>query len=395
LNKSNSLEDVRQVSTADKKVNVYKDEEDASDVLDDINVALIPGVPELDKKIANAEHNLQVEWRACSGMKTILQMLVHDPDKHNEMEGKITRSQQKITEWKDITNGLKNDRTFLIQSYPKRKKIEDSIALLETDLEKQIRSQKSLQVLLNVVEESRKEEVYENLCLCESIITNLQSNIAERKGLHLKRTSLYLQVLTDYLLFIESLQNLHQPKPNQSTQKHIAQQREKVVNELIHTEQDYLRDLQLCLKYFAEELKNSKVVESDILFGNMKSVVDMSSKLLNSFEKAVQGKDADEQELGKCFVDTADEIEGIYAQYCRNHDDAIGLLEKLPFVSSIHLFSTKCWDHPSFLIKPVQPFICSSIPFTAFIVIELITPVLIIKYKRVEESGSSPTNFRS
>lgn len=35
-------------------------------------------------------------------------MLVHDVDKHKEMDAKISRSEQKINEWKDILNGLKS-----------------------------------------------------------------------------------------------------------------------------------------------------------------------------------------------------------------------------------------------------------------------------------------------
>jgi hypothetical protein len=36
-------------------------------------------------------------------------MLVHDQEKHKEMEGKISRSQQKIAEWQDIIEGMKSE----------------------------------------------------------------------------------------------------------------------------------------------------------------------------------------------------------------------------------------------------------------------------------------------
>lgn len=32
---------------------------------------------------------------------------------------------------------------------------------------------------------------------------------------------------------------------------------------------------------------------------------------------------------GKCFVDIAEEMKEVYAVYCRNHDDAISLMEKV------------------------------------------------------------------
>ncbi|XP_031562660.1 dynamin-binding protein-like [Actinia tenebrosa] len=411
--KSNSLEDIRAAGKSGMVSSQFGsnvDQEDSAQDQDSIdynspNIVQIPGVAELNKKIANAEHNQQVEWRACSGMKTILQMLVHDQDKYKEMEVKITRSQQKIAEWKDIIDGLKGERTFLIKSYQKRKTLEDNISLLESDLQKQARSRKSLETLLEVVEDSRREEVLENLSVCDGIIDDLNTSIKELE---------------------DSLQGLDQSKPNPSTQKHSAEQRQKVVNELIHTEQDYLRDLQLCLKYFADELKNSKIVEADILFGNMKSVIETSSKLLSRFEQAVRGKDVEQQELGKCFVDLADEIKDVYAQYCRNHDDAISLLEKYEEVPEAQeVFnkclkairdSTKCWDLSSFLIKPVQrvlkyPLLLSELlKYTPEIhkdkqnlikAIHVMTDVatainevkrrkdIVLKYKRVEDSGIS------
>ena len=33
--------------------------------------------------------------------------------------------------------------------------------------------------------------------------------------------------------------------------------------------------------------------------------------------------------VGKCFVDIAEEMKEVYAVYCRNHDDAISLVEKV------------------------------------------------------------------
>lgn len=57
---------------------------------------------------------------------------------------------------------------------------------------------------------------------------------------------------------------------------------------------------------------------------------------------------------GKCFVDIADEMKEVYAVYCRNHDDAISLMEKVklyinrtssPHKAGFHLqrtFSLSC-----------------------------------------------------
>lgn len=48
-------------------------------------------------------------------------------------------------------------------------------------------------------------------------------------------------------------------KPAASSQKHMAEQRQRVVTELINTEKDYCNDLELCVTYFLRELQISQV----------------------------------------------------------------------------------------------------------------------------------------
>lgn len=48
-------------------------------------------------------------------------------------------------------------------------------------------------------------------------------------------------------------------KPAESSQKHMAEQRQRVVTELINTERDYCSDLELCVKHFLFELQTTQV----------------------------------------------------------------------------------------------------------------------------------------
>lgn len=44
---------------------------------------------------------------------------------------------------------------------------------------------------------------------------------------------------------------------------------------------------------------------------------------------------------GKCFVDLSEEIKDVYAVYCRNHDDAISLMEKVTLIYDMQTELTK------------------------------------------------------
>lgn len=244
----------------------------------------------------------------------------------------------------------------------------------------------------------------ENLEVCAQLVDKIRTKITELEA------SLYS--LTE--------------KPAASSQKHMAEQRQRVVTELINTEKDYCNDLELCVNYFLRELQYSQVKDLDCegLFGNIESVLKTSQKLLTSLENAVDNTKGNDQELGKCFVDIADEMKEVYAVYCRNHDDAISLVEKYEEIPDIQDAFTKCldkirehtrcWNLSSFLIKPVQrvlkyPLLLNELlKYTAEIhrdkynlikAISVMTDVanainefkrrkdLVVKYKKVEDSG--------
>ncbi|XP_030195781.1 dynamin-binding protein isoform X2 [Gadus morhua] len=144
----------------------------------------------------------------------------------------------------------------------------------------------------------------------------------------------------------------------------MMEKREKVVEELLQTEKDYIKDLQMCVSEIVEPLQRKQVqnVDYDGLFGNIGSVIDLSQRLFRELEET--------DSIGKVFLDFKSELEDVYKIYCQNHDDAIALLGTYEKDESIQRHVLECleklravyraWGKTnyinlgSFLIKPVQ-----------------------------------------
>ncbi|XP_063339081.1 dynamin-binding protein isoform X4 [Pelmatolapia mariae] len=144
----------------------------------------------------------------------------------------------------------------------------------------------------------------------------------------------------------------------------MLEKRSKVIEELLQTERDYIKDLQMCVEEIIEPLQQKQVknVDYEGLFGNISSVIDLSQRLLNSLHET--------DSIGKVFLDFKVELEEVYKLYCQNHDDAISLLETYEKDESVQHHVLEClkrlraiyheWGKTnyinlgSFLIKPVQ-----------------------------------------
>ncbi|XP_051925285.1 dynamin-binding protein isoform X3 [Hippocampus zosterae] len=144
----------------------------------------------------------------------------------------------------------------------------------------------------------------------------------------------------------------------------MLEKRSKVIEEMLQTEKDYIKDLQMCVLEIIEPLKKKQVknVDFDGLFGNINSVIDLSQRLFETLEET--------DSIGKVFLDFKTELEGAYNVYCQNHDDAISLLESYEKDENIQRHVLDCLERlraiyrewgktnyinlGSFLIKPVQ-----------------------------------------
>uniref|UniRef100_A0A8I5T446 Dynamin-binding protein n=1 Tax=Pongo abelii TaxID=9601 RepID=A0A8I5T446_PONAB len=144
----------------------------------------------------------------------------------------------------------------------------------------------------------------------------------------------------------------------ENPEQRMLEKRAKVIEELLQTERDYIRDLKMCIERIMVPLQQAQVPNIDFegLFGNMQMVIKVSKQLLAALEIS----DA----VGPVFLGHRDELEGTYKVYCQNHDEAIALLEIYEKDEKIqkHLQDSLadlkgCTNYinlGSFLIKPVQ-----------------------------------------
>ncbi|XP_065118971.1 dynamin-binding protein isoform X1 [Paramisgurnus dabryanus] len=147
-------------------------------------------------------------------------------------------------------------------------------------------------------------------------------------------------------------------------EQRMLEKRLKVIDELLQTEHDFIKDLQMCVKEIIQPLQEKQVqsIDFDGLFGNINSVIDLSRRLYKSLQ--------DTDSIGNVFLEYKSELEEVYKVYCQNHDDAISLLEAYEKDENIQKHVLECleklrgiyreWGKTnyinlgSFLIKPVQ-----------------------------------------
>nr|XP_030132051.3 dynamin-binding protein isoform X2 [Taeniopygia guttata] len=150
----------------------------------------------------------------------------------------------------------------------------------------------------------------------------------------------------------------------ESAEQRMLEKRAKVIEELLQTERDYIRDLEMCVERIMVPLQQAQMQNIDFegLFGNIHMVINFSKQLLS----ALEASDA----IGPVFLTHRAELESVYRVYCQNHDEAIALLETyekdeklqkllLDLLDSLRsLYSewgcTNYINLGSFLIKPVQ-----------------------------------------
>ncbi|XP_003787317.1 dynamin-binding protein isoform X1 [Otolemur garnettii] len=224
---------------------------------------------------------------------------------------------------------------------------------MEKDLDMYNQAQEELNLLLEEKQdESVRAETLENLKFCENNIESL---------------NMELQQLREMTLLSSQSSSLVASPGSMSTEnpeQRMLEKRAKVVEELLQTERDYIRDLEMCIERIMVPLQQAQVPNIDFegLFGNMQMVIKVSKQLLAALEIS----DA----VGPVFLDHRDELEGTYKVYCQNHDEAISLLEIYEKDEKIQkhlqdsladlktLYSewgcTNYINLGSFLIKPVQ-----------------------------------------
>ncbi|MGH0162652.1 UNVERIFIED_CONTAM: hypothetical protein FKN15_045790 [Acipenser sinensis] len=155
-----------------------------------------------------------------------------------------------------------------------------------------------------------------------------------------------------------SLESMPVTAPSADPEQRMMEKRSKVIEELLQTEKDYIKDMQMCVQEIIHPLQRKQVqnIDFDGLFGNVQMVIDLSTRLLKDLQ--------DTESIGSVFVEYKTELEEVYKIYCQNHDDAIALLEAYEKDESIQNHILECLEKlrgktnyinlGSFVIKPVQ-----------------------------------------
>uniref|UniRef100_A0A8C7DZ26 Dynamin-binding protein n=1 Tax=Oncorhynchus kisutch TaxID=8019 RepID=A0A8C7DZ26_ONCKI len=230
---------------------------------------------------------------------------------------------------------------------------------VEKDMEAYAHTASELRAML---EEEEEDEEDEDETSCLQTLENLEFCTYTLSTLALEQQHLQQQLQEMTLLST-------QPKCLESApvsavvaiedpEQRMLEKRSKVIEELLQTEKDYIKDLQMCVKEIIQPLQRKQVqnIDYDGLFGNINSVIDLSRRLFKTLQ--------DTDSIGKVFLDFKVELEEVYKIYCQNHDDAISLLEMYEKDESIQRHVLECLEKlrgktnyinlGSFLIKPVQ-----------------------------------------
>nr|XP_021149469.1 dynamin-binding protein isoform X2 [Columba livia] len=219
------------------------------------------------------------------------------------------------------------------------------IGEVEQDLEAYGRTRTELSLMLEEQQDELvRAEALENLDFCDSNIESL---------------SVELQELREMTLLSSQTPSLEtSTAATESPEQRMLEKRSKVIEELLQTERDYIRDLEMCVERIMVPLQQAQMQNIDFegLFGNIHMVISFSKQLLSTLEAS----DA----IGPVFLSQRAELESVYKVYCQNHDEAIALLETyekdeklqkqlLDLLDSLR-GCTNYINLGSFLIKPVQ-----------------------------------------
>ncbi|CAD5123839.1 DgyrCDS12145 [Dimorphilus gyrociliatus] len=129
------------------------------------------------------------------------------------------------------------------------------------------------------------------------------------------------------------LQSLYDLDPQRKIKDEILQKkkytREKAIEELVHTEKNYLRDIRITYECLSENRQSSgtKIIDIDFLMGNLDKVVEVSSQMSDSLEIEFK-KDFEYQRIGYVFTRLEKDLRTVYTENCTNHENVIMLLEK-------------------------------------------------------------------
>ncbi|XP_016136549.1 phosphatidylinositol 3,4,5-trisphosphate-dependent Rac exchanger 1 protein-like [Sinocyclocheilus grahami] len=143
-----------------------------------------------------------------------------------------------------------------------------------------------------------------------------------------------------------------------------------VLNEILNTERDYVRNLAFLQSAFLQRIRqtaeNQQCLTPEqvkILFSNIESILEFHCEFLSTLDACLQPEPQAHHSLGHVFLKFRDRF-SVYGEYCSNHEKALRLLmelNKIPHVRTflLHLMllgGKKSTDVPleGYLLSPIQ-----------------------------------------
>ncbi|EGC29927.1 hypothetical protein DICPUDRAFT_4855, partial [Dictyostelium purpureum] len=141
--------------------------------------------------------------------------------------------------------------------------------------------------------------------------------------------------------------------------------REKVASEILKTEEDYVKNLNLCIKYYMEPLLSKELITKEqqkLIFSDISIIYNFGNKFLEQLKGRCQpGKWYVYQKLSDMFISISAFFK-VYTSYVQNYDTALETLTELKKNTKFMLAYTELKEKPeinnfdvtAFLIMPVQ-----------------------------------------
>uniref|UniRef100_A0A8C1L247 Phosphatidylinositol-3,4,5-trisphosphate-dependent Rac exchange factor 1 n=1 Tax=Cyprinus carpio TaxID=7962 RepID=A0A8C1L247_CYPCA len=147
-------------------------------------------------------------------------------------------------------------------------------------------------------------------------------------------------------------------------------QRLFVLNEILSTERDYVRNLSFLQSAFLQRIRQTSENQQcltpeqvKILFSNIESILEVHCEFLSTLDASLQPEPQAHHSLGHVFLKFRDRF-SVYGEYCSNHEKALRLLmelNKIPHIRTflLHLMllgGKKSTDVPleGYLLSPIQ-----------------------------------------
>ncbi|XP_067897741.1 rho guanine nucleotide exchange factor 9-like [Heterodontus francisci] len=138
------------------------------------------------------------------------------------------------------------------------------------------------------------------------------------------------------------------------------QRRANIITEIINSEKEYVKNLRDIHEGYYKQCQKTKDLfphaRLKTLFSNIGDIYKMHKRLLQSLEKKYKAKQPHLSEFGSCFLDQSKGFL-LYAEYCKNHVNALEEWARLIVVEKYAYFFEVCRLHQQMMSLPLDGFL--------------------------------------